>query len=178
MIFNFIFRQIAAFSFGFFMKQLNHLLRLSSFFLVSAIAAAAGIASDDVSGKVTIHGSIVDQNHAVVAGAAVTAVPVGRTDGLATSSNGYGEFYLTLEAGEYDLKVTAEGFAGFIKRITVKPSESSELAIELSVAGNTAVVTITASGEYQSEMTAGATKTLTPLRDIPQSISVTPKAAD
>src|SRR5262249_15472516 len=69
----------------------------------------------------------------------------------------------------------AEGFSAFSKRITVSSAETASVSIELSVAANSAVVTITAGGEYQSEVIASATKTLTSLRDIPQSVSVVAK---
>ena len=46
------------------------------------------------------------------------------------------------------------------------------MRIVLQVAGSNSTVTITAASDYQTDSVGSATKTLTPLRDIPQSITV------
>jgi catecholate siderophore receptor len=105
-------------------------------------------------------------------GATIEAVRTGRNEAVTTATNSRGEFSLLLEAGEYEFKVRAEGFAGVSKSISVKADGGSVIAIELGLAENTASVAIVASGEYMSDVTSSGTKTPVALRDVPQSISV------
>jgi catecholate siderophore receptor len=100
------------------------------------------------------------------------AASAGRFDPVSTTTNANGEFVLLLESGDYDLTVSSEGFAPVTKHIVVKAGENPVLSIGLGVAENTATVTVTTSGEYMSDSVSSATKTLTSLRDIPQSLSV------
>jgi catecholate siderophore receptor len=146
---------------------------LLAFFLLGT--GSAIFSADDNTAKVTIHGSIFDQSHAAIAGASVSAVPTGRAGNTSTTSDQNGEFSLTLEPGDYDLVIKAEGFSSLSKRIAVKPFDTTALDIELQIATNMATVTVTDSGEYQSEMITSGTKTSTALRDIPQSITVVGK---
>jgi catecholate siderophore receptor len=149
---------------------------IRSLFLAFCLLGSGSVfGADDNTVKVTIHGSIYDQSHAAIGGAAVSAVPLGRDGNASTTSDQNGEFSLTLEPGDYDLIINAEGFSSVSKRIAVKPLDRIALDIELQIAANTATVTVTDSGEYQSEMITSATKTSTALRDIPQSISVVGK---
>jgi len=156
----------------FLMNTRSVVYKISSLLILTLGSIAFALGADDNSAKVTIHGSITDQSHAAVAGASVTAAPLGRAGSVSTTSDANGEFGLTLEPGDYSLVVTANGFATFTKQIAVKSFETAPLEIELQIAANTATVTVTDSGEYGSELIASATKTSTPLRDVPQSISV------
>ncbi|PYS67632.1 MAG: TonB-dependent siderophore receptor, partial [Acidobacteria bacterium] len=65
----------------------------------------------------------------------------------------------------------ADGFAIGARTIKVKAGDNS-LEIVLEVADASAVVTVTDASGYLTEAVSGALKTSTPLRDIPQSISV------
>jgi len=144
-------------------------------FLVSLFIFGLGVAAinaDDTSAKVALRGNVLDQNQAAIARAVVTAKSAGRFDPVSTTTNANGEFILLLESGEYDLTVSSQGFATVSKHIIVKAGENPLLSIGLGVADNTATVTITTSGEYMSDSVSSATKTLTALRDIPQSVSV------
>jgi len=145
---------------------------VSTLLILTLGAIASTLGADDNPVKVTIHGTISDPSQAAVAGASVTAAPMGRAGSLSTTSNANGDFSLTLEPGDYNLVVTANGFAEFTKQISVKTFETAPLDIKLQIAANTATVTVTDSGEYGNELITSATKTSTPLRDVPQSISV------
>ncbi|MFL6468236.1 MAG: TonB-dependent siderophore receptor, partial [Pyrinomonadaceae bacterium] len=139
-----------------------------------AIGLLCGVAfADDRGAKVTLKGSVADQNEGSIAGAKIQIVRVGRDgEGVNTVSNAQGEFFISLEAGEYDLTISAEGFATFTKRIVLNANDNSQLAVKLGVAENTASVTIVSSGEYMTDVTSSGTKTQTSLRDVPQSISI------
>src|SRR6185295_1996654 len=120
--------------------------------------------------KIVLRGKVVDPNHAGIPGADVWA----SSPGLPSSSgvtDRNGEFSLTLEPGEYQLRVIAEGFAETTE--TVSQATAQPFDIILPVAASSAIVTIT--DAYGVSTVSSATKTLTPLRDIPQSISVVTK---
>ena len=79
-----------------------------------------------------------------------------------------------VQPGEYQVRVVAEGFSEVTE--TVNPAaltNSPPIEIVLEVAPSSASVTIT--DAYGVSAVNTATKTLTPLRDIPQSISVVTK---
>ncbi|HKR61694.1 MAG TPA: TonB-dependent siderophore receptor [Pyrinomonadaceae bacterium] len=122
-------------------------------------------------GQSVVRGRILDPNGAVIPGATVSAEIKGQKV-LTTTSNANGEFFLTLEAGEYVLKVSADGFADDSQTVTLKPETPGSLDVTLQLAASSAFVTVTDGGGYLTESVGSATKTLTALRDIPQSITV------
>ena len=152
------------------MSTRSALLFLFSLLILNLGAVARNV--DDPSSKVALRGNVLDQDQAAIAGAVVSAASAGRFDPVSTTTNANGEFVLVLESGDYDLTVSSEGFAPVTKHIVVKAGENPVLSIGLGVAENTATVTVTTSGEYMSDSVSSATKTLTSLRDIPQSLSV------
>ena len=152
------------------MSTHSALLFLVSLLILNLGAVAKNV--DDTGSKVALRGNVLDQNQAAIAGAVVSAASAGRFDPVSTTTNANGEFVLLLESGDYDLTVSSEGFAPVTKHIVVKAGENPVLSIGLGVAENTATVTVTTSGEYMSDSVSSATKTLTSLRDIPQSLSV------
>jgi catecholate siderophore receptor len=121
--------------------------------------------------RVSLSGRILDQNSAAIPGAQVRALAPGRAP-VSTTSDRSGEFSLLLEAGEYMLTVVAEGFAETSKQLRLSETGSPSEEVVLQVAGSTATVTITDIGGYQTSVTSTATKTLSPLRDLPQSVTI------
>ncbi|MDQ5844426.1 MAG: TonB-dependent siderophore receptor [Acidobacteriota bacterium] len=117
-----------------------------------------------------LRGKVVDSNRAAIAGAQINAMQKG-APGPSTVSNRDGEFSLELEPGEYTLRITATGFAEASQIIKSKPTYFEPLEIVLQVEAYSAVVTVTDMAGYES-LVNSATKTLTPLRDIPQSVTV------
>ena len=118
-----------------------------------------------------ITGIVVDQNHAAIAGARVTA-----TGKVVTSaaSDDRGQFSMPVAAGQYELRVEAEGFAPVVRSLLIGAAESEGIEVVLAIASSTAVVTITDSETlgYRANALETATRTLTNLRDVPQSITV------
>jgi outer membrane receptor for ferric coprogen and ferric-rhodotorulic acid len=121
--------------------------------------------------KPVLRGRIVDPNHASIPGADIWASANGLPSS-STVSDRNGEFSLTLEPGEYHIRVIAEGFSETTETVNLS-SNSQPVEIVLPVAASSASVTIT--DAYGVSTINTATKTLTPLRDVPQSISVVTK---
>lgn len=118
-----------------------------------------------------LRGRVLDPNRAVIAGAKITAL---RKGALASSAltNANGEFSLTLEPGEYTLQISAEGFAESLVGVRSMPTSFEPVEILLQLAGYNAIVTVTDMAGVDTSVVSSATKTLTPLRDVPQSVSV------
>ena len=121
-----------------------------------------------------ITGKILDPSQAPIAGAKVTAIPASHASGTSVVFNVVsgqnGEFALPLETGTYTIKTVKDGFVEDSQTVSLPNSRS--INIVLQVAPVRATITITESPSYVTETSSSATKTLTPLRDIPQSITV------
>jgi catecholate siderophore receptor len=140
---------------------------LGAFLLVTSFGspAAAQVQQSLLKGKV------FDQMRAAIAGARITAVASGGPAG-AVVSDGNGEFSLPLDPGDYVVTVSSDGFADATKMITVGQARTETSDFILQVAGFTDAVSVTAAAGYELGVISTATKTPTPLRDVPQSVSV------
>src|SRR5215467_13503383 len=150
--------------------MLSIFARSSLLILFSAILLPAAFAQTPVK-KPVLRGRVVDPNHAGIPGADIWASGNGLPSSTAVT-NQNGEFSLTLEPGEYQVRVLAEGFSETTETVSLM-ANSQPVEIVLPVAASNAIVTIT--DAYGVSTINSATKTLTPLRDIPQSISVVTK---
>jgi catecholate siderophore receptor len=140
--------------------------------LVSAILITPAVAQE-AQKKTPVRGKVVDQNRAAIPGADVSASGTGLPSSSAVTDRN-GEFSLTLEPGEYQVRVIAEGFSEVTHTVNLL-TRTEPLEIVLPVGSSNASVTITDAAAYGVTSISTATKTLTPLRDIPQSISVVTK---
>ena len=136
-----------------------------------ALAWASGATQAQSFGS-GVRGQVLDPNHAAIPDATVRIDPAVMTGSLLT--NGDGEFTLKLPPGNYTLHVAANGFDQASQRITVTTGKFESLQLVLAPATATAMVNVltTDAFGYRSEALSSATKTLTPLRDVPQSITV------
>jgi catecholate siderophore receptor len=139
--------------------------------LVSTLLCQAQV----LKAEALLRGKVFDENHAAIAGAKVVVESKGRAASLSTITDEKGEFSLSLVYGEYMLTIVADGFAETLQPVKLNQSENTSLEVVLQVAGSTNSVTILAPAGYQTDVTGSATKTLTALRDIPQSITVVTK---
>jgi catecholate siderophore receptor len=123
----------------------------------------------------SIRGRVLDSNRAAVAGSRIDVR--GSHSVFSTVTDSSGVFSLALVPGDYTFTVTAEGFAVASRTVTVRPDASGALDIVLQVADATATVTIMGADVlgYRAQELSSATRTLTPLRDVPQSITVVTK---
>src|SRR5262249_3797837 len=139
-----------------------------------ALLAAGGLASQvwAQSSSSTLHGRILDATRAPVPGAQVKASRDGSKDSTGATSDQNGTFSLTLIPGKYAVRISKEGFADTTQTVDVTASGYDLSDITLPVASATATVTITENAGYLTPSTRSATKTITPLSDVPQSVSV------
>jgi catecholate siderophore receptor len=151
----------------------SRLLRPLLFFLLLTCTLPAHAQAPAQS---SIRGKVLDANRAAVAGASVTARAKGKSAVISASTDEEGEFTLAVEPGEYVLSVVAEGFSEVSQTVVSGRADGPTLEIVLQVSGVSGSVTVLdAGGAYQTEVIGSATKTLTPLRDVPQSVAVVTK---
>jgi catecholate siderophore receptor len=120
----------------------------------------------------TFLGTVLDSTRAPIAGARVTAVPNGQVSGLSTVTDQRGEFVLSLDRGLYTIEISADGFVERSHSVNAQPTGTESREFTLEVAGFRDTVTVNAPAGYQVPVVRSATKTVTPLRDVPQSITV------
>jgi catecholate siderophore receptor len=125
-----------------------------------------------------LDGAVLDTTRAPIAGAHVTAIADGQAAGPSTMTDQNGLFALSLAPGRYTLRVAADGFVEASQRVTASPAGRASREIVLTVAGVREAVTVSApapAGGYQVPATRTATKTSTPLLDVPQSVTIVTK---
>ena len=120
-------------------------------------------------GSIALEGRVLDPTGAPISGAHVTMIPKIGSAASSTDSTPEGRYLLMLEPGEYTLEVAKDGFIESVREI-VLPSSAND--ITLQVAPVVASVTVTESAPYLAPASRTATKTLTLLRDVPQSVSI------
>jgi catecholate siderophore receptor len=119
-----------------------------------------------------LQGRILDPNRAPVSGARIVATSKDRSPNASTVTNENGEFIFRLEPGQYQLKVGAQGFADSTQAVDFTKPLTTPIEITLNLAGYSDTVIVTDTEGYKAETVRSATKTVTPLRDTPQSITV------
>jgi catecholate siderophore receptor len=119
-----------------------------------------------------VEGKVLDPTGAAIAGATVTAVPHADGTRASTRSDADGEFGLRLTPGRYTIRVAAAGFRDESRTIAARATGSQSLEVVLGVAAVHESLEVTASPSDEVPSTRSATRTPTPLRDVPQSITV------
>src|ERR1041384_7697527 len=92
--------------------------------------------------KTVVRGKVVDPNHAGIPGADIWASGNGLPSSSAVTDRN-GEFSLTLEPGEYQVRVMAEGFSETTETVNLI-ADSQPVEIVLPVVASNAIVTIPA----------------------------------
>src|SRR5262245_27428447 len=101
------------------MNQLSkHILKASFLCPLILAAVASAQTSSQISGRVT------DKRGDAVGAARVIAVADNQTRGE-TSADGAGQFTLALPPGDYELRVSADGFSGLGRRGSVKSTPAT-----------------------------------------------------
>jgi catecholate siderophore receptor len=149
---------------------------LAGFGVVSLclIAVALNSFAQSQSKAKVLKGIVLDPNRAAIVGAHI--IVLGK-EGTAAVTNDQGQFSLMLPAGEYALKVEAEGFATVTQSVAVSDGHAELLEIVLRLAESKATVTIIGDDAvgYRTDALSSATRTLTNIRDVPQSIAIVSK---
>ena len=118
-----------------------------------------------------VEGQVIDPSGAGIAGAQITAKCAGRT--LDTASAGLnGRFSVALIPGACSLTIAADGFTDAQRVFNSTEIPGTPVVIMLQVAPQSQTLTVTDKASYQIAATTSATKTPTPLINIPQSVSV------
>ena len=119
-------------------------------------------------------GKVIDINRAAIVAASVK-LHADHVE-LFSVTDGNGAFSFKCAVGEYTLTVAAPGFATVTRKLNVT-GKTDSIEIALPVGDSTAIVNVVATEAfgYRTDVLNTATKTLTSLRDTPQSISVMSK---
>src|SRR5262249_42338619 len=120
-----------------------------------------------------LNGRIFDPANETVSRATITVTGESRGSETTTVSDSIGEFSLSLTPGHYTIRIAAQGFSELAEEVDIAP-EASPLnrTFTLKVAPVRQMVTVTETGADQVSAISTATKTVTPLRDIPQALTV------
>jgi catecholate siderophore receptor len=136
------------------------------------IAAPLQASSSQVTAMFSLHGRVLDSSGSAIVGATVSVRLPSGGSGADTITDGQGAFILLLPAGQHTITVRARGFRVASHTITVGTAMTEAAEFVLEVSGINESVTISASGIDPGQVTSTATKTPTPIRDVPQSITV------
>ena len=125
------------------------------------------------SSAAALHGRVTDLTGAPVPYARVTARPDARgAEALTILTDGQGEFSLPLPAGLYTVSIAADGFREVTRQVTLGATAPRSLDVVLSLGGFAETVQVDAPAGGRAAAVGSATKTPTPLRDVPQAVSV------
>jgi catecholate siderophore receptor len=142
------------------------------------IVVMAGLIHYEVRGGVgqyAMVGKVVDQVGDPVVGAQVTVVAAGGAGGQKAITGEDGGFSIVLGAGSYTLKVAANGFLEASREVEFGQGGDKPIQFVLQVAAYRETVTVAEFIGYQVAAVSSSTRTPTPLRDLPQSITVVTK---
>jgi catecholate siderophore receptor len=148
---------------------------------LAALAPAASTAATPHSGypktdlASTLKGRVVDSTGGAVVGALVSLTSERPGAPASSVTNREGEFSLSVVPGVYTVRVAAAGFVEVSRSVTVGQSETT-VGFTLEIEGIQETVTVGAPIGYSVPAVTSATKTTTPLRDIPQAITVVSSA--
>ncbi len=120
--------------------------------------------------RLAVEGRILDPARQPIAGARVTA-SVGRGAEARTTTGADGQFHLNLPAGSYTLRISSAGYSDLDERLILPPDGAGPLELQLQAEFQESI-TVEAQSGYQAPAISSGTKTLTPLRDVPQSVTV------
>src|SRR3954453_20206256 len=119
----------------------------------------------------SLTGRVVDSANLPIVGAQGTGIrSKGRVERTAVSNRG-GEFSVQLEPGDYTIKFTKTAFGAVVRTVQVGPTASNLHDIVLAIAPLQNTVQVTDESNYLTTETSSATRTLTPLLDVPQTVN-------
>ena len=151
--------------------MLRQLLIAFATAFIIAFTPPAASAQDGFS----FHGKVLDTTGAAVAGAHVATTTNGRTTANVAVTSATGEFAIALTPGRHDVIVESEGFIQATFAVNAQAAGSESRTFTLQVAGFRDTVTVSVPPTYQAPAVTSALKALTPLRDVPQSVTVITK---
>jgi catecholate siderophore receptor len=102
----------------------------------------------------------------------VTATPVAGGAAVTAVTDQHGEFALALPAGTFTVTIESVGFRLATQRVNASRPGDGPREFVLQVAGFQETVNVNAPKGYNIPAISSATRTSTPLRDVPQSVTV------
>lgn len=145
------------------------------------VARAASIAPanegfQQSASQAVVRGRVLDASGAAIAGAHITVTSDRSGAPASAVTNQRGEFETPLIPGAYTVRVSANGFVEASRRVTLMQGTATSAEFTLVVAGIQEAVSVDAAIGYSVPAVSSATKTTTPLRDVPQAVSVVTSA--
>ena len=136
-------------------------------------AAASPLGNQQPSpSQAIVRGHVVDSSHAAIVDAQVTVTSDRVGVPVSAVTDAQGEFEVALQSGSYVVRISAVGFDESSRRVTVGEASPTVADFTLDVAGIQESVSVGAAAGYSVPAVSSATKTNTPLRDVPQAVSV------
>ncbi len=140
---------------------------LTSFLLLNSAAPAR---AEQL--RFTLRGRVLDPSRSPLPGARITATPDQQGETASTVSDQSGNFALLLDYDRYTVKISADGFVDIVQQLNAVGDAGDRREFVLQVAGVQETVSVSAAADYGTTVVTSATKMPTPLRDVPQSITV------
>ena len=125
-----------------------------------------------LNGQQLVKGRVVDATNEPIPNAQVSVSEPGGRPGSPVVTGTRGEFSLPLRPGAYRLRITAEAFQTQVESIQVSEAGLQLNDIVLRIETLRTAVTVNEGSDYVTPATNSATRTLTALRDVPQSITI------
>src|SRR5262245_2227948 len=140
--------------------------------LLLALTGPASLPDVDTAARFELRGRVADPLGGVIAGAHVTARSARTREARDTVTDARGQFTFRLDAGVYLVTVAADGFVEATRTVSLGDTPAESRDFVLAIAGVQESVTLTAPLIDPTVVTSTATKSATPVRDVPQSITV------
>jgi len=141
------------------------------------LLAAAREGAQELVALPRIRGRVVDPSGAAIVGAQATITSDPPQTPRVILTNERGEFEVAMLPGSYVVRIQAGGFVDSSRRVTLTAGSLATPDFTLAIAGVQESVSVGApSIGYAVPDISSATKTTTPLRDVPQAVSVVTSA--
>jgi catecholate siderophore receptor len=140
--------------------------------VLTAVVLVPLAASAQTPASILYRGTVLDPSRAPIAGARVSALSGPRVAPISATTNFRGEFSLELAQADYTLTIEADGFVDVTRRLRSSELMTTPAEFVLELAGVVEQVEVSGGSGYQADWVNSATRTATPLRDVPQSVTV------
>jgi len=153
---------------------LTRIVALAVALCLSGLDAARAEAAAGPSTRALFRGRILDSSGAPLPSARVETSREGPDPSARGSAvaDGEGSFVLELVAGAHIVRISMDRFADATERIVVTADSPLSRDFVLRPSGVREAITVTAPNGYVAPVVRSATKTETPLQDLPQSVTV------
>jgi len=142
-----------------------------AFFLLAVLSSASARAQAGF----TLKATVVDATGAPIIGARVSIDANAKAPSEPLVSDQSGVFAVTFRPGRHHLTISSEGFEPLTVTVDAPATGGESRTVTLQIAGFRDTVNVAAPPTYAAPAVTSATKTLTPLRDVPQSVTVITK---